>query len=343
MNIEIIHAKEQNIFLHLKTDDYPVFFTEAYHRFEQKNGYETGFLAADNNIWMPFRVYKKFIFRFIQIMYPPLSAGQRLSAEEEKKFLNACVAYLKKQKHYHRIIQPFVWDVFYAFPDTAKACPFGQLYSSLNDKTEEEIFNLFSPKYRNAIRKVLINPDLVVCKTQEYELAAFYEVYKEVHEKQQVYFDSFTHFNNMQQLLGQKHFMLMNLYYNNTLEGGAVITYTKKEANYLYGGAKNPTIQNGSIKLLQFEIIKKLKALGVQKYVWGGCRLTDVAGTKQQGMQEFKLRFGCQIKKGFLWKIDLQQNYCKLYDVMIAAQHRIKGKKYKGDVIDYEKNREVII
>jgi lipid II:glycine glycyltransferase (peptidoglycan interpeptide bridge formation enzyme) len=343
MNIEIIDAKERNIFLHLTADAYPVFFTQAYHEFEQSNGYETGFITSDHKVWMPFRIYKKLIFNFIQIMYPPLLAGERLTEAAEKKFLNACIEQLKKEKKYHRIIQPFVWDVFHAVPDSATYCPFGQLYTTLSDKTEEEIFNQFSPKYRNAIRKVLLNPDLVICKTHTTELQAFYDVYREVHEKQQVYFDTYSHFNNMQRALSPKHFILMNLYYNNTLEGGAVITYTKKEANYLYGGAKNPTLQNGSIKLLQFEIIKHLKAAGIQKYVWGGCRLSDVTGTKQQGMQEFKMRFGCQIKKGFLWKIDLNKSYCLLYDTIIALQHRMQGKKFKGDVIDYEKNRSIII
>lgn len=343
MTIEIIDAKEQNIFVHLKEEQYPIFFTHAYHQFEHACGYQTGFFCDQNNCYMPFRIYKKWIFKFIQIMYPPLKNGERLSEQDEKQFLNNMADLLKTQNKFHRIIQPFVWDVFYSYPNDSTHCPFGQLYSDIAEKTEEEIFENFSGKYRNAIRKVLSQKDLVNLKYDDQELNPFYTVYREVHQKQGVYFDQFTHFQKMQEYLGRKHFLCGNLYFDNQLEGGAVISYTAKEANYLYGGAKNPTLQNGSIKLLQFEIIKKLKKANVKKYIWGGCRLSDVAGTKQQGMQEFKLRFGAQIKKGYLWKMDINSFYCKLYDQLMALQLRIKGQKLGVDVIDYEKNRTVII
>jgi hypothetical protein len=343
MTIEIIDAKEQNIFVHLKADENPIFFTQPYHQFEQSCGYQTGFFKSNNNTFMPFRVYKKLFFRFIQIMYPPINNGHRLSVSDEKNFLNEAVALLKSQKKYHRIIQPFVWDVFYAYPNEATFCPFGQLYSNLENNTEAEIFEHFSPKYRNAIRKVLTLSHLVSLKYDAKELIHFYQVYQEVHAKQQVYFDQLSHFQKMQQFLGEKHFLLTNLYFDARLEGGAVISYTKNEANYLYGGARNPTLQNGSIKLLQFEIIKQLKKVGVKKYIWGGCRLSDVTGSKQQGMQEFKLRFGAQIKKGFLWKMDINPFYCFLYDYLMNLQLKLKGQKPSTDVIDYEKNRTVII
>jgi hypothetical protein len=343
MTIEIIDAKEQNIFVHLKADENPVFFTLSYHKFEQSCGYQTGFFIGNNNALMPFRVYKKLFFRFIQIMYPPIKDGERLSENEEKSFLNEAIKLLNTTKQFHRIIQPFVWDVFYAFPDGASFCPFGQLYSEIENKTESEIFDDFSSNYRNAIRKVLTNANLVSFKSEVKELASFYEVYQQVHAKQQIYFDQISHFEKMQQSLGKDHFFLNNLYYDNAIEGGAVITFTKKEANYLYGGAKSPTQQNGSIKLLQFEIIKQLKKLGVKKYIWGGCRLSDVKGTKQQGMQEFKLRFGAKIKKGFLWKMDIHPFYCYLYDTLMSIQLKLKGQKSSIDVIDYEKNRTVII
>ncbi|HRG59315.1 MAG TPA: peptidoglycan bridge formation glycyltransferase FemA/FemB family protein [Bacteroidia bacterium] len=343
MAIEIIDAKEQNIFVHLNSDENPIFFTSEYHQFEQQNGYKTGFFVQDNQIFMPFRVYKKWMFIFIQIMYPPIKRGERLNEVEEKEFLNACVFKLKTQKKYHRIIQPFVWDVFNSFPDKATYCHFGQLFSKIDDITDQEVFDKFSPKYKNAIRKVLSNKELVDLKENSDELIPFYEIYEKVHAKQGVYYDALSHFERMQKILAPRYFNILNLYYQNQLEGGAIVIYTKKEAYYLYGGANNPTIQNGSIKLLQFEIIKKLKKNGVKKYIWGGCRLSDVSGTKQQGMQEFKLRFGSEIKKGYLWKIDIHKGYCFWYDLLISFQHKLKGKTFIGDVIDYEKNREVII
>lgn len=343
MIVEIIDPNTFSGFNHLNPNDYPIFFTPNYHRFEQNSGFKTGFIHHDNKIFMPFRIYHKWVFNFMQIMYPPMCKGERLGHEEERVFLNKAVEVLKSEKKYHRIIQPYVWDVFYAYPDNAVSCPFGQLYSELDNKTMEEIFNEFSPKYRNAIRKVSSFQNAVSVRHNTQELQAFYEVYKDVHARQNVYYDTIQHFERMQQYLGKDNFLLTNLYFNDILEGGAIVSYTSKEANYLYGGAKNPTQQNGSIKLLQYEIIKFLKNKQVKKYIWGGCRLSDVTGTKQQGMQEFKLRFGAKVKKGYLWKLDINSTYCLIYDWMIATQQRLKGQKPVVDVIDYEKNREVIL
>jgi hypothetical protein len=41
--------------------------------------------------------------------------------------------------------------------------------------------------------------------------------------------------------------------------------------------------------------------------------------------------------------MDINSFYCKLYDQLMALQLRIKGQKLGVDVIDYEKNRTVII
>jgi hypothetical protein len=81
---------------------------------------------------------------------------------------------------------------------------------------------------------------------------------------------------------------------------------------------------------------------GVKRYVFGGCRLSDTQGTKLDEIQEFKLRFGSSIKKGYIWKMDLDSFYCKMFDLLIAFQCKLRGAKVPVDTIDYEKDREVI-
>jgi lipid II:glycine glycyltransferase (peptidoglycan interpeptide bridge formation enzyme) len=48
----------------------------------------------------------------------------------------------------------------------------------------------------------------------------------------------------------------------------------------------------GSSNLLQWEIIKKLKSLGVREYDFVGGRVEVPKGSKLEGIQRFKQRFG---------------------------------------------------
>lgn len=342
MAVKIVDSTNQELLFNLKKEKYPIYFTLPYHQFEQALGYETGYFNSNNEIFMPFRVYKKWLFRFVQIMYPPLKNGVIMSEAEEKLFLNECVSSLKSQNKYHRIIQPFIMDVFQTFPDESDHCEFGQLYLNIDGKSEEEIFSGFQARYRSQIRSAA-NDNLSLIKNGETEIENCYELYKNLHQRQSMYHDNKSYFTSLKECLQKEEVFFYTAYYNNIPQCSALITLKNNEAYYLFGGSVPKTAHQGIIKLMHWEIIKKIKSLGVKKYIWGGCRLSDVSGTKQQGMQEFKLRFGSEIKKGYLWKIDINKSYSNFYDFLIAFQHKMKGKQYKGDVIDYEKNRAVII
>lgn len=322
--------------------NYPVYFTEAYHSAEQAQGFKTGFILNDDDLVMPFRVYKKLFFQFLQPLCPPLINANKPGIEQEKKFLNEIIIFLKKDKTYHRIMQPLVMDVFQTFPDHAPHCSFGQIFLEIETPSEDDIFAGFKSNYRNEIRAAIKAGTEI--KSGPSELDNCYELYKTVHERQGIYHDPKSFF----QLLG-KHLIpgqkmqFYTAYLNNDAQCSALILYAGSEALYLFGGSQAKPALPGIIKLMQWQIIKEMKSIGIKRYIWGGCRLSEVSGTKQQGMQEFKLRFGSTIKKGFLWKYDVNPAYAGLYDLLMKIDSKLKGRKVAGDVIDYEMNREVII
>jgi hypothetical protein len=63
---------------------------------------------------------------------------------------------------------------------------------------------------------------------------------------------------------------------------------------------------------------------------------------KLDEIQEFKLRFGSTIKRGFIWKMDIDSFYCKMFDSLIAIQCKLRGAKFPIDTIDYEKDRPLV-
>jgi lipid II:glycine glycyltransferase (peptidoglycan interpeptide bridge formation enzyme) len=91
----------------------------------------------------------------------------------------------------------------------------------------------------------------------------------------------------------------------------------------------------GANKLLQLEIMKWLKANGANRYVMGGNRLGDIAGTKYEGIQKFKLRFGAEIEKGthfytkVTWRYSLYSKLLKAYLILRNIKQNTKGLNYR--------------
>ena len=342
MKIDIINTSGLARFDFFDESKFTLFFSQANHAFENLNGFETGIIKSSTNIFIPYRIYKKYIFRFLQFMYTPCRDGEKISEQEEKEFLNAVVAKLKEVKICQRITMPFVYDVFSAVPDHSTYCPFGQIYLDLEGKNMDELFSKFDAKYRTQIRQVISNGERVESRTGLHELENVYHIYKAVHEAQGLYHDTLQHFKNMHHTHTDAHMYILNVYCDNSHEGGTIVTFNQNEGYYLNSGVARKTIIRGSNRYLQYDVLQFLLRKGVKRYVFGGCRLSDTKGTKLDEIQEFKLRFGSSIKRGFIWKMDIDPFYCKMFDALIALQCKLRGAKVPVDTIDYEKDREVI-
>ena len=268
-----------------------IYFQQSYHQFENKLGFNTGFVIEDDGSCMPFRIYKKWIFKFFQPLYPPQIEGQHLSFQKEKSFLNKLIITLKNEKKIHRVIQSFIMDVFQSFPDNSFNCEFGQLFLNLNKGNNDELFAQFQARYRSQIRSAA-KDEASKINVGSNELNTCYKLYSDLHARQNMYYENLDYFHQLNQNLNSSEVYFYTGYYNDIPQCSALIIVKNKEAYYVFGGSIPKTNHPGIIKLMHWEIIKKMKSLGVEKYIWGGCRLSDVEGTKQQGMQEFKLRFG---------------------------------------------------
>ena len=343
MNFKTVYTNDVDTLAFLNKDEYPLYFSKKYLDFEKQNGNESVFFYAEDNTIIPCRIYTKFIFKFLKPYCPPYKNGKRLSIEDENKFLNEWVKYLKKINQFHRIIQSYTMDVFSSYPDNSVHSPFGQIYFDLEKYTEEELFNNFASRYKRYVREIETAGDAISIKTDSAQLEVLFNLYESLHKSQNLYYDNYNYMSSMYKALSPDNCTVTSIYYDGEIEGSLLVTHNEKEAYFLFGGAVYPTKSNGSIKYLHWEVVRKLKQKNVKKAILGGYRLSDVKGTKLNGIQEFKIRFGAEVKKGFLWKMDLNPSMAKLYDNLIALQAKIKGNKIQVDVIDYEKDREVII
>lgn len=90
------------------------------------------------------------------------------------------------------------------------------------------------------------------------------------------------------------------------------------------------------MNLLQWNVIKKMKENNVKFYDFMGARMNPEVGSKYEGIQRFKERFGGELKKGYLWKYSLNDFKYWLYRLLVFIYS--KG-HFHGDIIDQERKR----
>jgi hypothetical protein len=318
--------------------NYPYFYLKEYTSFVKKTESRNVIIFADEfnttivcNIWI-----NKFL-KIIQPLYPPLAKnGERLSKQQEFEFLNKWIRFLIKNKITHRIVQPENFAIFKSVPENSKFAPFGTYYINLDKNTEQELFQKIHPKHRNVIRNA--EKHNMILKYGIECIDDFYLLYQQTMKRSNMFCHDISYFNNFFTYLNQSVICGV-VYFESKPQGGIFIPYTKYGAFYLYGASAEKIEINGSINYLHWKTIKYLKKKGVKRYDFVGARLSDVSGTKLDGIQQFKKRFGAELEEGFLWKMDLNNNKCNIYDALLNVKTKLKGREIPLDIIDQENRK----
>ena len=314
----------------------PYLFIDTYHSWEQSIGNRSGFIIGEFCV-LPFREYKNFLFNSIQFLHPPLDfSGQAMPPEQEKHFLDRLIEYIKKEKICASIIPPFLMDVFQTVPKNAVYTPLGNYFIDLENQSIEMIFSNFRKNYKLEIKKAESLDFTILNGVDQFPI--FYKMYANNHESQGIAFDSFSYIEKLTQKLGDENCVCSVLYYQGIPQCGLIFAFTKHSGIYLYGGNAAKIASPGFMKLLQYKAIQFLKEKHVKKYIVGACRLGDLSGTKFEGIQAFKKRFGCELKEGFIWKMDFSKSV-SIYRNLRVIGLKVIRKPFYSDIIDFERKR----
>jgi hypothetical protein len=310
---------------------YPLFFQKKYADYEQTRGWQV-ILVTDGTSYMPIKLKHTNIIRQGQYLYPPIEKGQRLTSTQEKNFIEAFVVFCQKQSICDFLSPPMHYSVFNSVPAGSFYTDLGIIVVNLT-KTEDELFKSFSSNYRNEIRKALAENVRVEFNNNEFD--AFYSLYKKTHQRQGVYFDQEQELRNLIECLGEENCKIVLAKKGDVVLGASLVLVNGNEGYYFQSGAMENCPYPGANKLLQLEIMKWLKANGANRYVMGGNRLGDIAGTKYEGIQKFKLRFGAEIEKGthfytkVTWRYSLYSKLLKAYLILRNIKQNTKGLNYR--------------
>ncbi len=316
------------------TEIFPFPFLKGFAEYNQKNNSTICFLQNKNGI-APIEIYNSKFLKLARFHFAPLSSkALTITAEEEINFCNETIAFIKEKDLADKIVQPSNYCLFQNAPISSISSSFGTYIIKLDDKTEDQLLAAMQARYRSAIRQ-LENLNIEI---KYNELNVFYDLHKKTMQRTNAYSEGLEDLQSLQNSL-PNNTVVATIYINNELQGGLFVVYTNYSGYYLHGASTDTTLASGAIKYLHFKIMCLLKQKGVHYYDFVGARLSDVSGTKLEGIQNFKKRFGSELKQGYIWKQEINALKCKSYNALLNFKLSLKGQKLPLDIIDQERNK----
>jgi lipid II:glycine glycyltransferase (peptidoglycan interpeptide bridge formation enzyme) len=319
--------------LKVMNDDWPVFFLPCYTRFLKEYHQEGLFVAYDKilNAYMPLRILRSKYIRPAQVVFPPHRNGIELSSTDQESFFERLLQKLAAWGKCDRVIQPHPSGIMAGCPSGARCCSYGTYIVELEHQTIEDIYKKFSPKYQKAVRQAA-NKHLVL-KTGREHLNNFYKLYCETMNRAGMAIEPLEFFHAQFDIMGDQYVNCCVVYDGEKPVSSLLVLYSRYSALLTHAGTPDEAGMHGATKFLHYEMMKVMKAAGARKYDFVGVRLNNTNPTLE-GIFNFKKRFGGDLKTGYLWKYDIHNVRCKIFDTLIWV--KLRGKT-SPDIIDQER------
>lgn len=308
----------------------PVLATEA---FLSLKSYDYGYVISDNFL-LPFYCTTKVGIKRAFFTTATIALTTETSIDDEKRFLSEAITACRK--HAIAMIDvPMVNALFNTYPDKAISAEFGSYIVDLGVDEETLLKNLHS-KHRNVVKKA--QKDGVVIKTSHEYKDICLSLIADTYQRQHKPFNEHAYITRMTERLNENiSFYIAEK--EGIIQGCAVFLWNKEHScNYLFGGSI-PRPSTGSLNLLQYQAMLDMKQNGVKTYDFFGARVQPEKNSKLEGIQRFKSRFGAELKTGYLWKYDINPGKARMFRLLMKIRLILKGKSYKGDIIDQERKR----
>ena len=186
--------------------------------------------------------------------------------------------------------------------------------------SENELWTGLHSKHRNVIRNAVKNGVEI---RDELDISAFKVLLDHAYAKGGK--KNTFHLPYLQSLLHSlgNNLLMAGAYYQGELQAGILVPYDSERGYYLHGATSQKCIP-GASNLLHWEVIKKLKMMGVQAYDLGGAR-QETDDPRLQGIFRFKKRFGGTFVPCYYWEKVLNPSVYTMYHVLQNGKKVIKN------------------
>jgi lipid II:glycine glycyltransferase (peptidoglycan interpeptide bridge formation enzyme) len=252
--------------------------------------------------------------------------GNELDLAEEKSFLNSAVECLRHLGA-DMIIPATTNAIFRTFPDGADAAPYGTYVIDLIQSEESLLKNLNS-SHRRKLR-LAMKQGVQIRSGMEY-VQNSYELVRDTFGRSKMGFMSLEDYERYVKSLGE-NVKIFVADYEGVIQGCVVVPFSTHRAYYVYGGSI-PEPHTGATNLIHWEAIRMFREMGVKSYDFVGVRINPEEGSKQEGLLQYKQRFGGRLIQGYMWKYPIRPLKYAVYN--LAVRH-LRG----GDIVDQERHK----
>lgn len=321
--MEIVHHYEG-------VETLPVLAQEAY--LNSLNGVaEIGYFVEDKKV-LPFTIRKKFIFKWIQLDNVVYGASTEL---ETKDFLDKVIAFSRKKLKISHIVSTNT-AIFDSYPTSSYYCKFGTYLVDLS-LSEEELFANLHSKHRNVVRKAQTE-GVIVEHGQNKAVDAINLMQDTFSRQNKVSGLGLSMIKQMEPLGDMVDYWIAKDADGN-LQGSAIFLWSKGNSCYYMHGGSAPHTKPGAMNLLMWEAMKCMKSRGVQYFDFVGARLTTDTGSKLEGIQRFKSRFGATMKIGYMFRVVINKPLYYLYLIANHTAFVLLTRSFPRDVIKEEREK----
>lgn len=275
---------------------------------------------------LPYTIVRKLIFRMVRFRVETMPVGEALTIDEEKSFLNSAMVYFRTIGA-GMVIPATTNTIFNAYPDGAVAAPYGTYIIDLG-QPEEKLLSALNSSHRRKLRQA-VKQGVQIREGMEY-LKTSYELVRDTFKRSNMGFMGYEDYRRyVSGLNGNVKIFVAD--YQGVVQGCVVAPFSSHTAYYVYGGSI-PEPQTGATNLIHWEAIRTFRNRGVKRYDFVGVRIDPPEGSKQEGLMQYKQRFGGQLLQGYMWKYPIRPLQYAVYN--LAVRHL-----RSGDIVDQERHK----
>jgi len=310
-------------------NNYCVFSSEEYLLSQSESyGWIGGFIDEKLVFVIPYIEESKLLIRYI---YFTSDLIQISSFNDTNLFYKSLIKFLSNLNFAFLAQQP-PQALSLNKPKEVISAPFGSYRINLL-LPEEQLWGKLHVKHRNVIRNSIKKDVVVEINSNNYEV--LFELMNETMNRSNMSFLNKTDFVLYMNKMEGKQISFIS-YYHGVPQGCAIIPFSQHAAYYSYGGSIRKPL-TGAINYMHWEAIKYFKNEGVRIYDFVGARINPIKGSKQEGLQRFKSRFGGDLVTGFLWKKPISKFQYNMFRFLQKCKKR--DFNFNHDIIDQELKR----
>lgn len=327
-SIQIYTYEEIPDLIRIKPEALNAYYTREYFDYVKMQKEEPLYFCSEEYCLLVI-LKTKFLFNIAKIPAEYIKLNEDIGNAEE--FMTSVIEILKKKYNVLWVGPSAPCALFEETPLNAMKIPFGSYIINL-EKSEEEIWAGIHSKHRNVIRKA--EKENVVIKRGGKELIEEYmPIEKTTWDRSGRTGNTPDFYQQMFDCMPSQMKIYL-AYKDEQVQGGAIFLFYSSQCYYLYGASIDKP-SSGAMNLLHWIAMKDMKEWGVKQYNFVGCRIGVQSGSKLDGIQRFKERFGGELVQGYMFKVICKPLLYWVYKEILYIKKN-RGRKYPIDIIEEE-------